>query len=190
MSAFIKVSKAVLPVSVACYVVNAKSACKPNPPVIPDQKKKEMMSPANPKVTTDAHNYTMYKYVPNEFKLYKMSRDFVYDTGIKHFAADHFNEELNYRIVLTPDGILTIHKGFIWNGPTACYPFDCTMRGSLAHDAFYELFSEKVGAIDRDSVKTQVDELLGKMFDDDGCNPAFSRLAVLAVRYGSKLVEE
>jgi len=181
MSTFFKVSKFVLPVTAACYIVSAKSACNRNPPLNPPLKEGEMISPKIPSKDTNPHNYTTYEHLPKTFKRYKTTRDFVYDTGIKGFPANYTNPTHGYRIDLDKDGKMTIYAGFLWNGPTACYPFDCTMRGSLVHDAFYELFSKKVNVINRNITKPQADALMREMFKADGCFSGFPEIAEILV---------
>ena len=69
-------------------------------------------------------------------------------------------------ICLDADGTLTIKSGYAWDGPSG--PTVDTknfMRGSLVHDALYQLMRE--GHLDRKYRKT-ADKLLRKMCREDG----------------------
>jgi len=70
-------------------------------------------------------------------------------------------------IVLTADGLLTINKGYAWDGPSG--PAIDTrnfMRGSLVHDALYQLIREKL--LDQHTTLEPADRLLQKMCKADG----------------------
>lgn len=66
---------------------------------------------------------------------YQLSRDYTTYTAIrpeKRIETDY--------IILTTDGYLTIKKGYAWDGPSGpTVDDDTNMRGSLAHDAKYQL---------------------------------------------------
>lgn len=70
-------------------------------------------------------------------------------------------------IELSQAGVLKIKKGYAWDGPSGP-TFDTLdfMRGSLVHDALYQLMREKLldKAVDRQSA----DKLLQRMCRDDG----------------------
>ncbi len=70
-------------------------------------------------------------------------------------------------IALTANGLLTIKKGYAWDGPSG--PAIDTlnfMRGSLVHDAFYQLMREKL--LDQNTTRKPADQLLQKMCKVDG----------------------
>lgn len=69
-------------------------------------------------------------------------------------------------IRLAKDGMLTITKGYAWDGPSGP-TFDTAtfMRGSLVHDALYELMRDD--KLDR-SYKEQADRLLQRFCIEDG----------------------
>ena len=76
---------------------------------------------------------------------YKKIRDYKYilwsdeefKTPIKGFSAG------NNFIGLSPEGILTIKRGYAWDGPSGpTIDTKCVMRGSLIHDALYQLIRE------------------------------------------------
>tara|TARA_B110000503_G_scaffold105018_1_gene156726 strand:+ start:505 stop:945 length:441 start_codon:yes stop_codon:yes gene_type:complete len=65
-------------------------------------------------------------------------------------------------IALTANGLLTIKKGYAWDGPSG--PAIDTlnfMRGSLVHDALYQLMREKL--LDQNTTRKPADQLLQKM---------------------------
>ena len=64
-------------------------------------------------------------------------------------------------------GNLTIAKGYAWDGPSG--PTIDTrnfMRGSLAHDALYQLMREK--HLDHDTYREAADRLLQRICKEDG----------------------
>lgn len=82
-------------------------------------------------------------------------------------------------ILLTPDGTLTIIKGYAWDGASGpTIDTKSSMRGSLVHDAFYQLERENlISPAERDNI----DRLLETICVEDGMLPlraAFWRLAV------------
>lgn len=69
-------------------------------------------------------------------------------------------------IELTQDGVLSIEKGYAWDGPSGpTFDTKTFMRGSLAHDALYELMRE--GLLSTDN-RHKADDLLGKICREDG----------------------
>lgn len=70
-------------------------------------------------------------------------------------------------IVLRSDGFLTIRKGYAWDGPSGP-TFDTRnfMRGSLVHDALYQLMRE--GSLDNNAYREPADRLLQSMCEEDG----------------------
>ncbi|PCJ91124.1 MAG: hypothetical protein COA46_09260 [Porticoccaceae bacterium] len=70
-------------------------------------------------------------------------------------------------ITLTSDGFLSIKKGYAWDGPSGPTIDTCNfMRGSLVHDALYQLMREKL--LDNDPTRDLADRLLQKMCKEDG----------------------
>ncbi len=75
-----------------------------------------------------------------------------YRSGYKYQLAADYSEMVDIRpqdpidtefISLTPDGMLYINQGYAWDGPSG--PTIDTrnfMRGSLVHDALYQLIRE------------------------------------------------
>ena len=69
-------------------------------------------------------------------------------------------------VSLETNGLLTIKKGYAWDGPSG--PTIDTpnfMRGSLVHDAFYQLMREELISQDH---RTYADRLLRKICLEDG----------------------
>ena len=70
-------------------------------------------------------------------------------------------------VALSEGGEITIRRGYAWDGPSG--PTIDTldfMRGSLVHDALYQLMRED--KLDADVYKDQADRLLRTMCKDDG----------------------
>lgn len=70
-------------------------------------------------------------------------------------------------IALTPEGLLTIKKSYAWDGPSGP-TFDTRnfMRGSLVHDALYQLMREKF--LDYKSDREFADDLIRQHCLEDG----------------------
>lgn len=83
-------------------------------------------------------------------------------------------------INLTTEGILTVKRGYAWNGPSG--PLVDTkpkQRASLNHDAFYQLFRQ--GLVNRNNAK-KADRLFKKQSIEDGIVPWRAHLWYLALR--------
>ena len=99
-----------------------------------------------------------------------------YKGGYKYQLKQDYSTEIGIRptapvdtefLSLTAGGRLTVKKGYAWDGPSG--PTVDTlnfMRGSLVHDALYQLMRE--GHLDRDRHKEPADRLLQKMCREDG----------------------
>lgn len=86
-------------------------------------------------------------------------------------------------IELDEEGLLSIKKGYAWNGPSG--PAIDTlnfMRGSLVHDALYQLMRNE--ELHRDQYRKPADQLLRKMCREDG----MSRLRAWCAYFGLRLV--
>ena len=70
-------------------------------------------------------------------------------------------------IEYTTDGVMTIKKGYAWDGPSGI-TFDTLnfMRGSLVHDVFYQLMRNN--KLEREQYKEPADRLLQSMCKEDG----------------------
>ena len=72
-------------------------------------------------------------------------------------------------INLSSEGKITIKKGYAWDGPSGP-TFDTLsfMRGSLVHDALYQLM--RIEKLDKDIYREPADRLLQAMCQEDGMN--------------------
>ncbi|MCP4706191.1 MAG: DUF1353 domain-containing protein, partial [candidate division Zixibacteria bacterium] len=80
------------------------------------------------------------------------------------------------------DGKLIISKGYVWDGPSG--PTIDTlnfMRGSLVHDALYQLMREKL--LDYKTDRKDADDLLRVMCKDDGMSSIRAWWVYKAVRW-------
>ncbi len=69
-------------------------------------------------------------------------------------------------LCLDGNGLLTIKKGYAWDGPSGpTFDTPSFMRGSLVHDALYQLISE--GALP-DFFREYADRTLYRLCRDDG----------------------
>ena len=69
-------------------------------------------------------------------------------------------------LYLAPEGTLTIRSGYAWDGPSGpALDTPDSMRGSLVHDALYQLF--RMALISQDH-RDYADELLVKICKEDG----------------------
>lgn len=93
---------------------------------------------------------------------YQLTAD--YETHIHIKPSEFIDTEY---LSLTPEGKFTIKKGYAWDGPSG--PTVDTlnfMRGSLVHDALYQLMREQ--HLDNDIHRVLADRLLQKMCKEDG----------------------
>lgn len=87
-------------------------------------------------------------------------------------------------VTLKKNGILEIYKGYAWDGPSG--PTIDTkdfMRGSLVHDALYQLIREE--KIER-RFKEDADKILQKICREDGMNKFRAWYVYWAVRLFGK----
>ena len=107
---------------------------------------------------------------------YQLVRDFFTGTNIKP------NEDIvTVYIKLTTDGSLTIKKGYAWDGASG--PTIDTlnfMKGSLVHDALYQLMRE--GYLSRSRSRKSIDKLLQIICRMDGMCALRAWLVYQAVR--------
>jgi Protein of unknown function (DUF1353) len=92
---------------------------------------------------------------------YNLHEDYEYQAGIKV----HDPSDLGY-IKITSEGLLTIREKYAWDGPSGP-TFDTKnfMRGSLVHDALYQLIREKKIIEDQ---RKRADEILREICLEDG----------------------
>ena len=73
-------------------------------------------------------------YYQSGFK-YQLTRNYVVQLDIKPVVDIHTEH-----LILRTDGILYIKHGYAWDGPSGpMVDTDTAMRGSLVHDALYQL---------------------------------------------------
>jgi hypothetical protein len=73
-------------------------------------------------------------------------------------------------VTLEPSGKLTVYAGYAWDGPSGpTVDTSDFMRGSLAHDAFYQLMREGLLNINH---RDTVDHLLITLCREDGMSEA------------------
>lgn len=97
-------------------------------------------------------------------------------------------------VKLTSSGCLTVHPGYAWDGPSGPAPDTPElMRGSLVHDALYQLLREghlfeleqdaEESEHRHDTLRRAADELLIKMCEEDGMSRPLRRLVWAAVKW-------
>jgi len=109
---------------------------------------------------------------------YQLKKDYVTTVDIKPDAS----VDTGY-IALTSEGALTIRNGYAWDGPSG--PTIDTlnfMRGSLVHDALYQLMRER--HLDKDKHREAADRLLQKMCREDGMSALRAWWVYQGVRLG------
>ncbi|KAA3619948.1 MAG: DUF1353 domain-containing protein [Calditrichaeota bacterium] len=99
-------------------------------------------------------------------KGYKYQLTATYSVKIKIKPETAIKSSSGY-VELDAEGNLTITQGYAWDGPSGP-TFDTRnfMRGSLIHDALYQLMREKL--LDKDTHREPADRLLQSMCREDG----------------------
>ena len=99
-----------------------------------------------------------------------------YKSGYKYQLKAEYAVQIDIRpatpidieyVALTTAGVLTIREGYAWDGPSG--PTIDTlnfMRGSLVHDALYQLMRER--QLDEGTYRDAADRLLQKICKEDG----------------------
>ncbi len=99
-------------------------------------------------------------------KGYKYQLFETYSTNITIKPNDDISSSGGY-VTLSKQGVIVIKRGYAWDGPSG--PTIDTlnfMRGSLVHDALYQLMRE--GQLNKDIHRDLADRLLQQMCKDDG----------------------
>jgi hypothetical protein len=115
-----------------------------------------------------------------------------YKKGYKYQLAEEYSTEIPIKpdndieseyIVLSNEGNIIIKKGYAWDGPSG--PTIDTlnfMRGSLVHDALYQLMREEM--LDNNKYRESADKLLQQMCKADGMNSIRAWWVYQGVRFG------
>jgi hypothetical protein len=86
-------------------------------------------------------------------------------------------------LTLGTDGLLTIRQGYAWDGPSGPAPdWSCLMRGSLVHDALYQLMRDT--DLDPDVWRDVADRDLQRMSREDGAWRIVAWIVYHALRWG------
>ena len=107
---------------------------------------------------------------------YQLARDYRCPTGILPDKAIH-TQFLTMDLV----GELTIKRGYAWNGADVIPDTHDVMRGSLVHDALYQLLRD--GYLNQEW-RDEADKLLMTMCIEDGTLGPYAQAIYLAVRAG------
>lgn len=87
----------------------------------------------------------------------------------------------NRFVGMSPDGLLTIAAGYAWDGASGpAIDTPSFMRGSLVHDALYQLI--RLGVLAKDSHRQRADEVLRETVLEDGMLPIRAWWVYHAVR--------
>lgn len=115
-----------------------------------------------------------------------------YKAGYKYQLKEKYVAEIPIKpevsidteyLTLTLDGILTVKEGYAWDGPSG--PTIDTlnfMRGSLVHDALYQLMRER--HLDHDKYREMADRLLQTICKEDGMSTLRAWWVYQGVRLG------
>ena len=115
-----------------------------------------------------------------------------YKSGYKYQLKEEYVVEIPFKpdqdivtdyIEFDQNGALRIRNGYAWDGPSG--PTIDTlnfMRGSLVHDALYQLMRNNV--LDREIYKKPADKLLKQMCQEDGMTSARAWWVYQGVRLG------
>ena len=119
----------------------------------------------------------MIQYKKRRKYKYNLHSDLEYETGI---TVD--NPKKLGLLEITSTGKLIIRKGYSWDGPSG--PTIDTkdfMRGSLIHDALYQLMREKILP---QTARERADEILREVCLQDGMSKLRAWYVYKAVRIG------
>lgn len=122
-----------------------------------------------------------------------------YKKGYKYQIVDSYTVDIPIKpeadiaspstfIQLTKQGKLTLKQGYAWDGPSG--PTIDTlnfMRGSLVHDALYQLMREgSLVSSEAVDYRLQADKLLQQMCIEDGMSKIRAQWVYLGVRLGGE----
>lgn len=110
---------------------------------------------------------------------YQLAEDYSLETGIRA----HKLIDAEY-IQMWPDGRLVIKEGYAWDGPSGpALDTRNFMRGSLVHDALYQLMRE--GRLDHADYRGQADRALRAICLEDGMSSVRAWWVYVGVRWGA-----
>jgi len=119
------------------------------------------------------------KYKKRRGFKYILYRETSYPTGIIPATE---SPDLSWA-ALDKNGLLTIRKGYTWDGPSGpAIDSSNFMRGSLIHDALYQLMREEVLP---QSARKRADEILREICIEDGMSKARAWWVYSGVRAGA-----
>lgn len=116
----------------------------------------------------------MIKYKKRRKYKYTLTEDYTYNTKIK---SEMEFDSLFLRI--DKEGNLLIKCGYSWDGATKFPDLNTIMRGSLVHDALYQLMRE---GILNQSHRDSADRILEKICNEAGMPRWLSRKVYWAVK--------
>lgn len=108
------------------------------------------------------HNGISYEDTGTKPYNYRLIHSYVYrDTGI------HGRVGGNPFVRVSSEGVLSLAAEYAWDGPSGpSFDTDNFMRGSLVHDALYQLMREAV--LDHQRDRKQADQVLRRLCREDG----------------------
>ncbi|WP_036098630.1 hypothetical protein [Leptospira noguchii] len=102
----------------------------------------------------------------NNYK-YQLVQSYSYQTNIKSASRVHVGHRIKTFVTLDTDGLLRIESGYAWDGPSGpTFDTKTFMRGSLVHDALYQLMREE--KLDYIKYRDTADQILKKICLEDG----------------------
>jgi len=117
---------------------------------------------------------------------YQLAEDYTVQTGIKG------TQTITYWLQLERDGLLTIRKGYAWDGPSGpTFDTPDSLRGSLVHDALYQLM--RLGLLGQEW-RDRADDLFQEICEEDGMphfraeiwGEAVNHFAASCAKYGNE----
>ncbi|MDI7218846.1 hypothetical protein QMN07_15200 [Leptospira santarosai] len=123
----------------------------------------------------------VYKSLKN-YK-YELVQNYSFQTAIKTEKTIQIgNPCIKTFISLDPDGLLHIEAGYAWDGPSGpTIDTKTFMRGSLIHDALYQLMREE--KLDRAQYREYADQLLKQICIEDGMHRFRAAYVYRSVRW-------
>lgn len=119
----------------------------------------------------------------------KTTKQIVYKKGYKYQLVEEYSAyvqvlpvediETDY-ISLTKEGVLSLSKMYAWDGATGIIDTDSIMRGSLEHDALYQLM--RMGLLSGKVYRIWADKQLRLTCKEDGMPSILAQCAYQGVR--------